>query len=480
MIESPTAAPPVDPPKGRGGIGTPEHSRRNSLRILALGFGLTFIHLFWYGSPWTAWLAVCCYAPFMVWLQNYSRRPFRAGWVFGLFYGVMNETWLGQFASKYTGSPFVGFLMVFIIAGVWGCFYGFACWLRTKVSFLQVMPFFGMLIFLMEFGRMNVPQLEYPNCPIGEPLVVYPFVATFLGSAYICAFLVLVANGTISTYFAEPVQFRSPFRTLMIGRSPLILVACLVLTFSYDVIRGKAPNDKIGTRVALGQLGTDLAYSEEGMKQFLIEAAADDLTKQAIEQKADVILFPEGVAHFEDQPVTYFRLEPSMPAIFGAQHGVSPTYQAAILWDGKKFSHTDKRQLVVMGEYVPFRNILPYPSGLKLPSGDLRNGTERHLLEPKPGIKIGVMICYESMFWKTTQEFVDMNANFLAIISLDDWYMGTNGIPRLAICARWRAVEARKWIVRVGSLGKTMVIDPSGRVMKEIPTGTRQLLIYDL
>ena len=480
MSSLPSESPPSDPPKTRVGLNTPEFSRSSSLKLLALGFGLTFIHLFWYGSPWTAWLALCCYAPFMVWLQQYSKRPFRAGWLFGLYYGVMNETWLGQFAAKYTQSAVVGVIMVLFIAGVWGCFYGFACWLRTKVLVLQIMPIFGMLIFLMEFGRMNVPQLEYPNCPIGEPLVVYPIMGTALMSAYICMLFVLITNGLLAMAFSKQITSYRPYVSVSNKYSWVIALLFMMLPFLSNLISVRDDKKSIGIRVALGQLGTDLAYSEEGLKPFLIQEAADDLTQQAITQKADVLILPEGLTHFDIEPTAPFKLFPNMPVIYGAQHGRAPTYQSAYLWNGKSFSHTDKKQLVVLGEQVPFRNIIPYPSTLKLPSGDLLPGSDRHLLEVKPGIKVGVMICYESMFWKSSQEYRDLNADFLAIISLDDWYMGTNGIPRLAICARWRAVETHKWIVRVGSLGKTMVIDPNGRVIKEIPTGTRQLLIYDL
>jgi apolipoprotein N-acyltransferase len=415
----------------------------------------------------------------MLWLQDYSKRPFLAGWIFGLFYGAMNETWLGQFAAKYTGSTFIGILMVFIIVGVWGSFYGFACWLRTKILVLRIMPIFGILMGLMEFCRMNVPQLEYPNCPIGEPLIAYPIVATTLMSAYICMFVVLITNGMIAANNSKQTTYQSPYKTYYVKAFPIFLT-CLLLVIAASLLQHKSSKNPIGIRVALGQLGTDLAYSEEGMKPFMIQEAADDLSQQALAKHADVVIFPEGIAHFEEKPITPFKLYPNMSTIFGAQHGRSPTYQAAYLWNGKTFSHTDKRQLVVMGEQVPFRDILPYPKDLKLPGGDLKNGTERHLLEAKPGVKIGVLICYESMFWRSSQEYADMNADLLAIISVDDWYMGTNGIPRLAICARWRAVETHKWIVRVGSLGKTMVIDPNGRVMAEIPTRTRQLLVYDL
>ena len=457
----------------------PYHSKRNSLCLLALGFGLTFIHLFWYSSPWTAWLAICCYSPFLIWLQEYSKRPFFAGWVFGLFYGTMNETWLGQFASKYTGNLLIGVLVVFVISGVWGCFYGFACWLRTKVSWLRHMSIFAVLICLMEFGRMNVPQFEYPNGPFGEPLVVYPIVASILMTAYVCMFFVMMSNALIASVLSKPVINRIPFKKL-ISKPISIFAICLIGALAVNSFQKQKTTKPLGIRIALGQLGADLAYSEEGLKPFLIQAAGDDLMQQAVAQKADLLIFSEGIAKFDIVPTTPFKLIPNMPLIFGAQHGLSPTYQSAYFWNGETFNHTDKKQLVVFGERVPFRNIIPYPAGFQLPGGDYEEGKERHLFEVKPGIKAGVMICFESMFWGSAYEYTQMNADFLAIISLDDWYMGTNGIQRLAIAAQWRAVESKKWIVRVGSLGKTMVIDPQGRVRAEIPTGTRQLLVYDL
>jgi apolipoprotein N-acyltransferase len=481
VIESPSSGPPVDPPQARNRTRTSEPSKLNSLGLLALGFGLTFIHLFWYNSPWTAWLAICCYAPFMVWLQEYSKRPFFAGWVFGLYYGTMNETWLGQFASKYTQSPLIGIFVVFVIAGVWGCFYGFACWLRTKFGFLRHMSIFAVLMCLMEFGRMNVPQFEYPNSPFGEPLVVYPVVATALMSAYMCMFFVMLCNAMIATAITKPRVSIKPQKSSYFKPSvPLAIGLVVVIAVIFGSTKRPNENKSLGIRIALGQLGADLAYSEEGLKPLLIQEAGDDLMQQAVTQKADLLIFSEGIAKFDTIPTTPFKLIPNMPLIFGAQHGKSPTFQSAFFWNGTTFNHTNKKQLVVFGERVPFRNVIPYPAGFQLPGGDYEEGKERYLFEVKPGIKAGVMICFESMFWGSAYEYNQMNADFLAIISLDDWYMGTNGIPRLAIAAQWRAVEAKKWIVRVGSLGKTMVIDPQGRVRAEIPTGTRQLLVYDL
>ena len=175
-------------------------ARSTSLKTLALGFGLCFIHLFWYGSPWTAWLALICYAPLLYWLRTYSKRPFVAGLTFGYFYALMNTYWLGQFVGRWTSSILIGAFVIFVCGTVWGCFYGFACWLRTKVRFLQSSLFFAVFLTLIELARMHIPQLEFPFCPIGEPLVVYGALAAGLQTAYYAIFFTLCINSFASVF----------------------------------------------------------------------------------------------------------------------------------------------------------------------------------------------------------------------------------------------------------------------------------------
>lgn len=452
----------------------------NSLRLLALGFALCFIHLFWYGSPWTAWLAFICYAPLIAWLQTYSKRPFVAGLTFGYFYAICNTYWLAQFVGRWTSSVLIGAFVMFVVGSVWGCFYGFGCWLQSKVAWLRVSFVFAFLLFLLELGRMNIPQLEFPFCPIGEPLVAYPALTATLSTATFAMFIALFANA-----FFAPMIRPGFFRLLKekfpdFSRIAIVFAVCFLAAVLLPYLGPRPKTNPLGIRIALGQLGTDLAYGDQHTEEMRVREAGDDLTQQAKLQRADLLILPEGVTAFHTTPFTPFSLYPDLKVLFGAQRGTSPIYQSAFLWDGHGFRYTDKNRLVVFGEYVPFRNIIPYPSGFQLPSGDLAAGHERHLLEVKPGLSVGAMICFESLFPGAAKDFDNLNANFLAIMSLDDWYMGTNAIPRLEIAARWRAVETKKWIVRVGSLGKTMVIDPRGRVKAELPTGERHLLVYDL
>lgn len=440
----------------------------SSWGLLSMGFGLTFIHLFWYGSVWTAWLALVCYAPFLAWLRLYSKRPFLAGWVFGVWYAVLNNYWLGQFIGKWTQSAFIGGLAVLIVGAVWGVFSGAAAsatkklipldgWARLAVPFVLWIP---------DVLRSYIPEFAYPFTPLGEPLVVYPYVAGALAHCYSSSFVVVCVNA----FWGVGGVRKNPLHPAITVGFPFLL--CVALN-------AKPSQNPSPTRIALGQLGFDLAYTEEGLKPSKIREAANDLIHQARSQKADVLILPEAVAAFSTIPNTPFDLPPDMPVLFGAQRGTSPRFQSAYLWDTKGFQFTDKTRLVVFGEYVPLRGIIPYPAGFQLPAGDLAEG-EAKLLTLQNGLKLGTMICFESLFPGAARNLKSLEPDVLSIISLDDWYMGTSAIPRLEIAARWRAVEAGKWIFRVGSLGKTMVIDPQGRVRAELPTGERRLLVYEL
>ncbi|MBI1332797.1 MAG: apolipoprotein N-acyltransferase [Armatimonadetes bacterium] len=457
----------------------PTLDRTRSLRILALGFGLSFIHLFWYGSPWTAWLAFFCYAPFLYWLREYSKRPFVAGLTFGYFYALMNTYWLAQFVGRWTNSLLVSIFVIIVVGTVWGTFYGLACVLRARIGFLQSSLAFAILLTVTELARMNIPELEFPFCPIGEPLIAYSVLAKSLQTASYAMFLVLAVNSFLTIVRFDFIRsLRADFARL---RRPLIIFACCFAAAVLLANLGTPKSEqKLGLRVALGQLGTDLAYGDQHTEASRVREAVDDLSQQAMAQQADLLILPEGIASFRTTPETPFSLYPNLEVLFGTQHGTGPRYQGAYLWDGHGFRYTDKKRLVVFGEYVPFRGIIPYPAGFQLPTGDLAAGSERHTLEVKKGITVGPLICFEALFPGSAKEFQNLDASFLAVMSLDDWYIGTNAIPRLVIAARWRAVETGKWITRVGSLGRTMVIDPHGQIRAQIPEGERKLLIYDL
>ncbi len=57
----------------------------------------------------------------------------------------------------------------------------------------------------------------------------------------------------------------------------------------------------------------------------------------------------------------------------------------------------DKMHLVPFGEYVPFKRVFGFAGGLTKEVGDFSSGTSRAPLQAGSS-KLGVFICYESIF----------------------------------------------------------------------------------
>ena len=82
-------------------------------------------------------------------------------------------------------------------------------------------------------------------------------------------------------------------------------------------------------------------------------------------------------------------------------------------------------------------------------------------------IKIGVPICYESVFGEVCGEFVQNGAAFLGIITNDAWWGETPGHQQHFIYAKLRAVETRRYVIRAANTGISAIINPRGEVMKK-------------
>ena len=117
----------------------------------------------------------------------------------------------------------------------------------------------------------------------------------------------------------------------------------------------------------------------------------------------------------------------------------------AVAPSGMAVSRYDKVRLVAFGE----TGILP--------------GTRYEPLWTPVG-RVGVAICFESIFPDVTRELVRNGAQVLAVMTNDAWFDGTAGPAQHAVHAVLRAVESGRWVVRAANTGLSMVIDPAGRV----------------
>jgi apolipoprotein N-acyltransferase len=181
------------------------------------------------------------------------------------------------------------------------------------------------------------------------------------------------------------------------------------------------------------------------------------LAEVAESQKAFVLAGSLGVDHPE------------------GREAVSALLNSAVLTkpDGSLGLRYDKIHLVPFGEYVPFKRLFSFAGKITKEVGDFTPGRERTIFE-LDGHKIGVFICYESVFPDEIRLFPKRGAEVLVNISNDGWY-GESGAPGQHLnMARMRAIENNRWLLRATNNGITAAIDPFGRLVDEAPRNVRR------
>jgi apolipoprotein N-acyltransferase len=159
---------------------------------------------------------------------------------------------------------------------------------------------------------------------------------------------------------------------------------------------------------------------------------------------------------------------PAQPTeIYNSASLVSPS--------GEWVSRYDKVHLVPFGEYVPFKQIFSFAGGLTKEVGDFSRGASREPLDAG-GPKLGVFICYESIFPNEIRQFANNGAQVLVNISNDGWYGDSGAYAQHLKQSRMRAVENNRWLLLDTNTGVTAAIDPNGGIVASAPRKTRTAL----
>ncbi|RCK20300.1 apolipoprotein N-acyltransferase [Thalassospira lucentensis] len=205
-----------------------------------------------------------------------------------------------------------------------------------------------------------------------------------------------------------------------------------------------------------------------------------------------IVIWPETAATFfvEDQPVARSQmadvLGPDDILITGAPRTYPRDTDEYKVWNavqvvdssGEIVASFDKFHLVPFGEYVPFRSILPFP---KLTAGrtDFSAGPGPKTLEV-PGIpSFSPLICYEVIFPGAVVD--DANRpEWLLNVTNDGWFGKSVGPYQHLAAARFRSVEEGLPLIRAAYTGVSIMYDPYGRKLAELPLSTSNILVHPL
>lgn len=147
---------------------------------------------------------------------------------------------------------------------------------------------------------------------------------------------------------------------------------------------------------------------------------------------------------------------------------VNPTGE----WTGRY----DKIHLVPFGEYLPFPSLFSFAGGLSKEVGEFEPGRSRAPLD-EGDAKLGVFICYESVFPDDVRQFANQGAQVFVNISNDGWYGDSGAYAQHLNQTRMRAIENDRWILSATDTGVTASIDPYGRTVARLPRKERGALV---
>jgi apolipoprotein N-acyltransferase len=136
----------------------------------------------------------------------------------------------------------------------------------------------------------------------------------------------------------------------------------------------------------------------------------------------------------------------------------------------------DKIHLVPFGEYLPYPSLFSFAGGLTREVGEFQRGTSRRPLEGS-GARVGVFICYESIFPDEVRQFGDQGAQVFVNISNDGWYGDSGAYAQHLNQTRMRAIENNRWLLSATDTGVTASVDPWGRVVARVPRKQRTALV---
>lgn len=416
-----------------------------------------------FGMPWLAPIAL---TPLLVALAREPRPVWR--FLLGEFAGIVY--WLGicywiQFVLEVHGGM-----------GRWGGWGTFALFCVAKAGHLAVFSLLAAVLIGTPYavpavaalwtgierthGTFGFAWLALGNAGIDMPLPLR--VAPFVG-VYGISFIFAVTATTVAL-----IILRRDRRQLYW----LAIIPALLLVPNFQ-----APETPAETAVVVQpNMSEDVQWTPVTAAEARDRLVALSLDS-ALRTRARIIIWPEvpGPIYYYRDPA--FHEEATNLArvsnayfLFGtvAETPQGAPLNSAVLLrpDGSLEDRYDKINLVPFGEYVPA--FFGFVNRITQEAGDFAPGN-RIVTFPVDDNRIGVFICYESVFPDQVRQFVRQGANLLVNISNDGYFGHSAAREQHLEIARMRAVENQRWLVRSTNDGITAVIDPLGRVRQRLP-----------
>lgn len=415
------------------------------------------------------WLAPVALTPLLVAMARERRwlRRFGLGWLAGFVYWFGVCYWIEDVLARYAGVGNVVAWLLFTLFAVTKALHlaVFAAVAGVLIRRWWAVPAVAAWWVAVEVthGPLGFAWLDLGNAGIdmGVPLRLAPITGVY-GLSFVFAMM--------ATALALAVLRRPRLELLWLLPLPFL------------IFLPPMPAARRGQDAAL-LLQPNISEDEQWTQESIYRKE-DELAKLTAEGIEVQRYHPPSIAVWPEVPAPfYYGEDPHFTTLMDNLARATHTYlivgTVAHTADGRPLnsaeligpsgfpiSRYDKVNLVPFGEFVPW----PFGFANKVSTevGDFAPGKQPGV-SPVAGHRIGVFICYESVFPNFVRQFVAGGAEVLFNISNDGWFGKSAAREQHLRIVRMRAAENRRWILRSTNDGITAAIDSAGRMRGTLP-----------
>ena len=423
-----------------------------------------------------AWIS---FVPLFFSLENrVKKQAFFLSYLWGLFFWAGLIYWL----AKVT---FLGYIfLVFCLSFYFGLFGILVSLFNKNNSLAQSLLIPSTWVFLeflrtylfTGFGWAILGYSQYKNLPLIQ-------IADITG-VYGVSFLIVLVNFTIYSIFSKNYLAVRKIENILFT----LFFILLSLIYGYCSLK-RTTDDAVCRRLRVSLIQANIPPYQKWDEEFKkdIFERYFFLTKKAYRDKPSLIIWPETSfpGYWEEEKdlrerVFFLAKELNSYILLGTPVGENNfTYNSAIIIspEGRELNRYYKIHLVPFGEYLPFPKIFGFLEQ-RFAIGRYTRGTEYTIFKirdprgeynyPRGEYNFSVLICFEDIFPNFVRKFVKGGAMFLVNITEDGWYGETPASFQHAQATVFRAIENRRYLVRVANTGYSCIIDEKGRIVSEV------------
>ena len=416
-------------------------------------FWITGIHpMTWLGVPWLASLAIAAFCWVFITLWGTALVLFWAG----LFLILSSQL------SHKCSTISIALTRVLIATTLW-------CGLESLWSSSAL--WWSSLSYTQSFGNLiilHLGQISGPTTITATLLIVNGLIAEGL----------ILNRNQFSSFdaknrldFPEVINFNQPTRSLF-------TLALIILTVShgmgwilYRQPLNNNPEKAVKIGIIQGNIPNEIKLNYSGYLKALNGYTTGYIT--LADQGVDLIVTPEtALPFFWTDPNQRYNssfyqaiLDKKVPALVGSFALKETGYTNSLFavdGAGKIISECDKVNLVPLGAFIPFSEVLgKFIQRLSPLEATLIHGKPGQIFQT-PLAQATVGICYDSAFADHFRQQTAQGGEFLITASNDAHYSLTMLAQHHALDVM-RAIENHRWTIRATNTGYSAIVDPHGR-----------------